>query len=126
MKVFIVSLLLICSTVHAQTTAATQPHFPSLKTALIWLDLQLDAEDFESIRSTLRNPRPLDSQSGILRSLISARGSTPLAILFKDRSFPADKDRFKLGGHDKELGHIHIDFIKVDGLWFLDSIWMCR
>ena len=52
----------------------------------------------------------------------------PLAKLYEGREFPSGSDdTFELGGHEKELGHIHIDFKKQSsGLWKLDNIWMCR
>jgi hypothetical protein len=47
-------------------------------------------------------------------------------IRYKDWAFPADTERFKLGGHDKELGHMHIDFIKRDNGWVIERIFQCR
>jgi hypothetical protein len=47
-------------------------------------------------------------------------------IRYKDWAFPADAEKFKLGGHDKELGHMHIDFIKRDKGWVIEDIWQCR
>ncbi len=47
-------------------------------------------------------------------------------IRYKDISFPDKGVDFKLGGHDKELGHVHIDFVKrIDG-WVINKIWQCR
>lgn len=51
---------------------------------------------------------------------------TPFPTLYEGFSFPADADRFKLGGHDSELGHIHVDFAKKDDKWFLERIWLCK
>ena len=47
-------------------------------------------------------------------------------VRYKDQSFSVDDVRFKLGGHMKELGYIHIDFMKTDQGWVLDDIWECR
>ncbi len=47
-------------------------------------------------------------------------------IRYKGLAFPADVERFKLGGHDQELGHMHIDFIKRDNSWVIERIWQCR
>ncbi len=43
-----------------------------------------------------------------------------------EKEFPCDCVEFKLGGHQSELGHIHIDFAKRDDSWVIKSIWMCR
>jgi hypothetical protein len=40
--------------------------------------------------------------------------------------FPARGDTFKLGGHASELGHLHVDFVRVEGGWRLRDIWNCR
>jgi hypothetical protein len=45
---------------------------------------------------------------------------------YEGKRFPADETRYTLGGHMKELGCIHIDFIKKEQGWVLDSIWECR
>lgn len=40
--------------------------------------------------------------------------------------FPPGEVQFKLGGHMKELGCIHMDFVKIEQGWMLDAIWRCR
>ena len=47
-------------------------------------------------------------------------------IRYKDSSFPDNTEIFKLGGHDKELGHTHIDFLRRGDDWVIDKIWQCR
>ena len=47
-------------------------------------------------------------------------------IRYKDCSFPETGKTFKLGGHDKELGHMHIDFLKRGDDWVIQKIWQCR
>jgi hypothetical protein len=49
-----------------------------------------------------------------------------LRARYSDRDFPPDAERLKLGGHDSELGHVHIDFIRRDEGWCLEQIWECR
>jgi hypothetical protein len=51
---------------------------------------------------------------------------TPLEILYAAEELPENSSKFKLGGHDSELDHIHIDFIKREGVWYIASIWQCR
>ncbi len=45
---------------------------------------------------------------------------------YKGVSFPTDAQTFKLGGHDKELGHMHVDFSKRGAAWVIEGIWQCR
>lgn len=49
-----------------------------------------------------------------------------LRTRYQDRKFPTKGGRYTLGGHAKELGHIHIDFVKSEQGWALDNIWECR
>ena len=51
---------------------------------------------------------------------------TRLERLYADRAFPATATTYKLGGHGVELGHIHIDFKKVEEVWLLEEIFICR
>lgn len=103
------------------------PHFPSLEVALIWMDQTLDAKDDIRLASAIlayqKNP-----EAGIpyLNQLTNSRGNRRLSTIFKDRSFPKNAETLKLGGHDKELGHVHIDFLKIQNEWVLKDIWSCR
>jgi hypothetical protein len=45
---------------------------------------------------------------------------------YKDWTFPEDSRTFTLGGHDKELGHIHIIFSKRANGWVINEILECR
>jgi hypothetical protein len=45
---------------------------------------------------------------------------------YEDRQFPADHETFKLGGHFRELGCIHMDFTRTEQGWVIDDIWECR
>ena len=47
-------------------------------------------------------------------------------IRYKGYSFPENGETFKLGGHDRELGHMHIDFLKSGDYWVIEKIWQCR
>ncbi len=52
--------------------------------------------------------------------------ATGLRALYAGRSFPQEGRHLTLGGHDAELGHLHIDFSRTREGWVLDEIWMCR
>ena len=66
----------------------------------------------------------------IFEELLTVHVKRRLRSLYLDRSppieFPPDSDNFKLGGHQSELGHIHIDFQRLGSSWRLNKIWMCR
>ncbi len=47
-------------------------------------------------------------------------------IRYKNNSFPENENFFKVGGHNKELGHIHMDFLKFEDNWIIKEIWQCR
>lgn len=103
------------------------PHFPSLKTALAWMDQTLDAKDGARLGSAiLACQKDPEAGAASARQLAEARGDRRLATIFKDRSFPENSGSLKLGGHGKELGHVHIDFLKIQNEWILKDIWVCR
>ncbi len=47
-------------------------------------------------------------------------------IRYQDSAFPETGDTFKLGGHDKELGHMHLDFSRRGKNWVIEGVWQCR
>lgn len=102
------------------------PHFPSLEVALIWMDQTLDAKDNARLAvAVLAHQKNPETGTDYLRQLADSRGDRRLSTIFKDRSFPENANSLKLGGHAKELGHVHIDFIKIQSEWFLKDIWIC-
>jgi hypothetical protein len=99
--------------------------FTALKDAVAFIAGCLDKGDFDRLAASCSNAaRPATKNA--LESLKRTHEKTPLPKLYEGKEFPADKDAFKLGGHMSELGFIHIDFVRKDGAWCLDSIWMCR
>lgn len=63
---------------------------------------------------------------GVFPELRQQHERMDLRVRYKDQSFPTDAESLKLGGHARELGHIHIDFIRRDEGWFIAEIWECR
>ncbi len=82
----------------------------------------LDKKDYKTLSAACTHA----PNEHILKQLRTVHGKTPLPKLYANRSFPTRGMTFKLGGHDKELGHIHIDFTKKDGAWRLKTIFGCR
>lgn len=101
------------------------PSFTNLQQAVQFISASLTTTNFVAIRHACVSPKgkPKDH---ILLSLKQKHKETPLPELYAKTSFPTNSPRFKLGGHMKELGSIHIDFQKEKDLWRLTSIWMCR
>ena len=116
----LISLLLFISP-NRISTVDPQPGFASLSKAVSFIVSCLDAKEPSRLQSaTLR--RKIYG----FESLEYSHGQIPLTKRYLGREFPSKGDSFKLGGHDMELGHVHIDFVKRNGQWFIDSIWVCR
>jgi len=114
-------VLLPLGTSSAAPAARSHPAFATLSQATAFLDSCLEAKDAKRLEDAT-----LQHQSTSFEALAKIHARIPLAKLYVGKEFPADRDRFKLGGHASELGHVHVDFLKRDGNWFLESIWMCR
>jgi hypothetical protein len=50
----------------------------------------------------------------------------PLRSIYAGRAFPPQESRFKLGGHARELGYLHVDFVREGPRWQIENIWLCR
>lgn len=101
------------------------PSFTSLKDAVLFITGCLESENFEKLANACIKEGFKHSVS-VFKSLATTHKKTPLTELYSGKEFPTDETTFKLGGHAKELGHVHIDFIQKNDVWFLDSIWMCK
>ena len=62
----------------------------------------------------------------VFRRLKDRHGQEDLRTRYRQRRFPRDQTNHKPGGHLKELGCLHIDFIREDGGWHLERTWLCR
>jgi hypothetical protein len=58
--------------------------------------------------------------------LASVHREKPLRPFYAGRAFLLHESRFKLGGHGRELGHLHVDFLREGPGWRLEDIWLCR
>jgi hypothetical protein len=97
--------------------------FTHLSEAVRLLAEALDSGDDAALAAVSREPLP---EEWVLKRLRERHQATPLPDLYAGREFPADADTFKLGGHDAELGHLDLDFVRTEGGWELERIWMCR
>ena len=97
--------------------------FSDLAEAVHFLAQVVSQKDYEALALACHEKLP---EEWILERLQEKHESTPLPKLYAGWEFPADSRQFKLGGHAKELGHIHIDFVKSNAGWEIQEIWMCR
>lgn len=99
--------------------------FSTLSEAISFLGKSLDSMDSGPVQKACVNQRR-KWEDNTWKVLLSVHNKTPLNQLYASREFPEGLDAFVLGGHESELGHVHIDFVKKGKWWYLDSIWMCR
>jgi hypothetical protein len=121
-----VLFLLVMSTVSFAVEEA-RPHFHHVADFLTWADKKLAADDYEALvkaQADVKNPQP--TRLAYVKQLDADLGESKLAKVFEGREFPKDATNFKLGGHRKELGCCHIDFVKDGGSWQIARIWQCR
>ena len=106
----------------ADATGPTGKTFKDLSAAVGFMATCLDKNDYKTLSAACAEA----PKEHILKQLGTVHRKQPLTKLYAKRSFPAKGEAFKLGGHAKELGHIHVDFTKQDGAWRLKTIFMCR
>lgn len=111
--------------------AHQKPVFDSLPDALAFIERCLcSSQPLRLFEACLNIKISEESQTEVIQSLYSIHVKCLLRTLYLNQSppihFPESADRLKLGGHERELGHIHIDFQKTDLGWQLESIWKCR
>jgi hypothetical protein len=97
--------------------------FGNLAGAVRFLAKVISKNDYGTLAAACREELPPE---WVLDKLRERHESIPLPELYAGREFPKDAKRFKLGGHAKELGYIHIDFVKSKVGWEFEKIWMCR
>lgn len=111
----------------AFAAGAAPPRFHHVAEFLTWADKKLAADDYEALITAQADAKDTrQTQLAYVKRLDADLGETKLAKVFEGREFPKDTATFKLGGHKKELGHCHIDFVKEGGSWRIIRIWQCR
>ena len=99
--------------------------FTNLQHAVDFIASSLESTNFAGIATACQSSERKPNNS-LLVSLQRTNQLKPLRQLYAGKSFPTNAVTFKLGGHDKELGFIHIDFILTNEVWKLQAIWQCR
>jgi hypothetical protein len=129
MKTLCHLLLILTACMPLRAAEPEQTTFKTLAAATRLLDRAVETNNRKLLLAIMPSSSTtvLSQQPAVFEQLARERQRTgDLSKLYKDREFPAGKDTFKLGGHDKELGHIHIDFIRDGDSWKLKDIWQCR
>jgi len=127
MKTCISALFLLGMPTAAIAGEETRPRFHHVADFLTWADKKLATDDYEALvkaQADAKDPQP--TRLAYVKQLDADLGGSKLVKVFEGREFPKDAASFKLGGHKKELGHSHIDFVKDGGSWQITRIWQCR
>lgn len=112
-------------TVEAVTAKTNAPGFVNLPAAVAFIASCLETQDFAKLtQACLSDAQP--PAKHVLTQLKQKHEEQPLPKRYAAKAFPAKGTAFKLGGHDSELGNIHVDFSKQGDRWYLEHIWMCR
>lgn len=83
----------------------------------------LEQDDLEGLRRRCAE----GAEAGAFAWLRERHTAASLRALYAGRRLPGRPGAFKLGGHDRELGHVHVDLASADGeRWWLHRVWMCR
>jgi len=112
--------------------------FRTLAEAVAFLASRLEADDLEAIadqcgaaardveREAAGVGSPRDHRLRAIEQLALRHAARDLRSRYRFRRFPWRARAFALGGHGKELGHVHVDFVKDASSWRLEEIWVCR
>jgi hypothetical protein len=114
-----------------------KPAFIDLSAAVEFIAQALDTDDHERLADACVEefewredipglPMRREYRLREIALLADRHKRSSLRLLYAGRSFPSQDERFKLGGHGKELGHLHIDFVRSELGWQLENIWQCR
>lgn len=114
---------------HAADAVKQPATFGKLGEALQFLAKTIESDDYAGLTAACATPDkgPSIAQHRAPFDLLkTAHKAKPLAERYSKLEFPAQGDTFKLGGHGSELGHLHVDFVRVNGKWQLQDIYQCR
>lgn len=109
--------------VDAKYTGAPQ-NFPNLRSAIDFILKCVNDNDAETLtRACKIQPKELFIPL-IFKSLNEIK--TKIIEEYLDKDFPADSEKFSIGGCGLEWRFMHIDFEKIEEEWYLREIWICR
>ena len=121
-----VALLLASATVVG-SQHVPKPSFSELSDAVAFIVRCIDDNTPERFSEAFIEPERFPhAYESKFDGLVEINKHTPLTALYEGKQFPVIDSSFTLGGHDKELGFIHIRFVKTNGVWHLSEIMECR
>jgi len=127
MKTCISALFLIVLPASVFAAEEARPRFQQIAAFLTWADKNLAADNYETLITAQVDAKDTrETKLAYVKQLDVELGKAKLAKIFEGREFPKEATTFTLGGHEKELGHCHIDFLKKDDAWQVARIWHCR
>lgn len=94
---------------------------------LSFIRICLKNQDLDGLYSATELPTRVFWRERIFCDLEDIEKEMTLERVFlQETEFPEDQVKFKMGGHASITRHLHLDLIRVDGLWRLHKIWKCR
>ena len=112
--------------------------FVKLSDAVSFLVDHLDRKDFTTIAAQCANlvydegivtagaAHPQEARIAAIQELARRHARLSLRWRYLLRRFPSGAQEFELGGHNKELGHVHVNFVRAGASWQIKEIWICR
>jgi hypothetical protein len=111
-----------------------KPSFTDLDAAIEFAARALDARDCGIVADACVADQPdavglptrREYRVRAIESLAARHAASSLRSRYAGRTFPANEATFELGGHESELGHVHVDFVRGEDGWQFKEIWICR
>ncbi len=106
-------------------------HFTSLPEAVAFIADCLEAGSASALLTQIARVEELPNHARYLSEeifpkLIKRHRELDLRQCYQDWTFPEDARTFALGGHDRELGCIHINFRKRAHGWIIYDVSECK
>ncbi len=101
--------------------------FSNIEEAVLFITKCINENDADALFRTCENIPDWENYSEhILERLKDLNQKTPLIELYADEEFPKKENSYTLGGHGFKWGHLHLNFVKKDKKWQLNSIHQCK
>ena len=105
----------------------SKPAFTNLQDAVSFMVTCLDQDATNSFDAAFVGPKGRSKMHmNVFKGLKRINNTTPLITLYQRKEFPTNRPAFRLGGHRKELGFIHIVFVNTNAVWQLSDTYYCR
>lgn len=132
MLTILLPVVAVATCCYAGTGSKQKPsmEFTTLKEAMEFVIHCIDNDNpdllIEGIKFKRSVTPTIEDHKGVFEMMKAQHKTRPYQELIKGMKFPKTGNFFKVGGHGEEFNHIHIDFEKINALWYLKSVWACR